>query len=163
MGVGKSTTGIALAAELEMPYVDSDRVIEQLMGRSGRQVAETHGVPALHRLEAAVLLGPLTSTTPMVITAAASTVEDELVCEALGRRAYVVRLVAPLDTMLERQGADDHRRPMASAELAALAERREPMFASVERLCVDADQETATIIAMIVAGLESEGILESND
>ena len=44
MGVGKSTTGRALADRLGMAFRDSDADIEQLMGDSGAILADRHGI-----------------------------------------------------------------------------------------------------------------------
>lgn len=153
MGVGKSTTGRALALELGCSHVDSDDDIERLVGQSGRTFAEEHGVPALHHLEAAVLLGALAQEARSVITAAASTVEDATVRLVAPHRSFVVRLVAPFDETIKRQAAGGHRRPMSYEELAALAERREPFFTAVEDLRLDARQETSELVAEIVRHL----------
>lgn len=156
MGAGKSTTGSALAVRLGRPYADSDRDIEWLLGRTGRDVAAAEGVATLHRVESAVLLGALSSRTPAVITAAASVVEDELARAALAERAYVVRLDVSPDVALTRQVAGAHRRPMTRDELVAVAARREPMFSSVEHLRVDADGETFDVVSEIVSAVTSE-------
>ncbi|MGI9595332.1 MAG: shikimate kinase [Acidimicrobiales bacterium] len=149
MGVGKSTVAEALAERLGRPVADSDRDIERLTGVTGRTYAEASGVPALHRLEAAVLLGALARPEPTVVSAAASTVEDPQVRQLLGRRATVVRLVADIELTIDRQRAGGHRRPMDPEELIDLAARREPMFSAVEDLRVDANRRPVEIVADI--------------
>ena len=59
MGVGKTTTGRALADALGWDYVDSDDDVQHVAGMSGRAYAERHGVTALHELEAKVLIDAL--------------------------------------------------------------------------------------------------------
>lgn len=154
MGVGKSTLGHALADEIGLPYVDSDEDIEALLGRSGRELAADSGVEALHEIEAAVLLGALARGTPHVITAAASVVENPLVVEALRRTAFVVRLHLSIEKTLERQAAGDHRRPMERVELEALADRREPMFAAVEDLDLDASMQPDELVRAVSEALK---------
>lgn len=153
MGVGKSTVGRELARHLDRPYLDSDADIERLTGRSGRELVETHGVAELHRLEAAVLLGALARVEPCVISAAASVVDDPLVRRILGHRSFVVRLRADLDEVIRRQGEGGHRRPMDRVELQRLAARREPLFADVENLAVDADRGPDQVVEEILAGI----------
>lgn len=153
MGVGKTTTGEALAAELEWRYVDSDVDLERLTGVSGADFAAEHGVPALHELEAAVLLGALSSGEPSVISAAASTVENRLVRELLPLRAVVVRLVLSPSATLERQAQGAHRRPMSEEELVRLAERREPFFSMLEDVRLDAGSSTDELVTAIVEHL----------
>ena len=155
MGVGKSTTGRALADVLGIPYVDSDDDIARLIGCSGAEFAATEGVEALHRLEEALLLGPLSRPEPSVITAAASVVESSIARRAMARRAVVVRLTLSLDEALARQQTGAHRRPMSADELAALAARRQPFFSKVEDINLAADQPTDTLVAAIVEHLRS--------
>lgn len=150
MGVGKSTTGEAVASAMGWPYADSDDDIERLLGMSGRMLADEEGVAALHRIEAAVLLGALVRPQPHVITAAASVVEDVIVARALARRAFVVRLDLSIDETLARQASGVHRRPMERGELVALASRREPMFAAVEDLSLSAGEPVESLVARIV-------------
>lgn len=151
MGVGKSTTGVAVAAALEWEYADSDEDLVTLFGRDGRSIAAEQDVVALHELEAAVLLGALARGRSTVITAAASTVERPFVRDALRRRATVVRLDASLELIQRRQGAGGHRRPMAMDELAALSARRESMFREVEHACLTAEQSVGELVDEIVA------------
>jgi shikimate kinase len=155
MGVGKTTTGTALAAELYWRYVDSDVDLARLAGCSGADFAAAHGVPALHELEAAVLLGALSSAEPSVITAAASIVENRLVRELLPRRAVVVRLVLSPSATLERQEQGTHRRPMSKEELVRLAERREPFFSMLEDVRLDAGLGTDELVTAIVEHLRT--------
>ncbi len=155
MGVGKSTTGRALAERLGLPYVDSDRDLEVLIGRSGRRLAQDEGVPILHELEAAVLLGALAGETPSVISAASSTVESRLVRLVLARRAVVVRLDLEPSIAIARQAGGAHRRSMTAEELGSLAARREPLFAEVEDLRLDGRQTTEQLVGAIVVHLGS--------
>lgn len=76
MGVGKSTTSTVVGSAMGWPDADSDDDIELLLGISGRDLADEEGIAALHRIEAAVLLGALARPQPRVIGAAASVVED---------------------------------------------------------------------------------------
>ena len=153
MGVGKTTTAEALAATLGCDAYDSDDDIQRLFGRTGADLAASVGVPELHRMEAAVLLGRLASETPSVIAAAASVVEDERCREVLHRRARVIVLHASLDQIARRVKTGRHRRPMAGAEMAELAARRAPLFADVATLELDAALPTDELVAAALAAL----------
>lgn len=147
MGIGKSTVATALATALGRAHRDSDRDLQRLFGRSGAQLADDHGVPELHRLEAAVLLGALAGPEPVVVSAAASVVEDRHCRRALRRTAVVIVLDAPITVVAERMASGSHRRPMPLAELDALAERRAPLFDQVADGRIDAEpgpQEVST-------------------
>jgi shikimate kinase len=158
MGVGKSTTGVALADRLGWRYIDSDRDIERLTGGTGRDFAADHGIAALHQLEAAVLLGALAGDDRSVITAAASTVENSLVQSVINRRAVVVRLVVGVDEALERQAQGGHRRPMSREELTELMARREPLFAALADLELSAVRTTGDLVEAVVAHLSASGL-----
>ncbi len=155
MGVGKSTLGRLLADALSTDYVDSDDDIRRLFRTSGAAVAERLGVPALHRIEAGVLLGALARREPVVVTAAASVVEDPIVREAVAHCADVVWIHAEIDEVLRRQGAGNHRRPMDREELAALAERRRPFFESMADIDIVADREPALLAEQILTSLQT--------
>lgn len=149
MGVGKSTTGRALADRLGMAFRDSDADIEQLMGDSGAILADRHGIETLHELERAAVLGSLAGDVPTVIAAAASVVEHELVRQSLGKRSSVLVLEAPLEIVLERQRTGSHRRPMDVAELQALMEKRDDLIGSLDPFRVDATLPTPDIVEQI--------------
>lgn len=155
MGVGKSTTGRALAKHHRRDYVDSDVDIERLFGVDGNGFATQWGIGELHRVEAGVLLGALAATTPTVITAAASVVESEIVRAALKRRAFVVWLTADLETVLARQAAGTHRRPMSIVELDDLAQRRRPFFQDVADVTVEATLPTREIVEVASAAFDA--------
>jgi len=54
-GSGKSTVGRLLAARLQLPFIDTDSVIERRVGQSIGQVFATDGEEAFRDLERAVL------------------------------------------------------------------------------------------------------------
>lgn len=153
MGVGKSTTAEALARARGFPCHDSDTDLEVTFGKTGGQLADELGLDELHRLESAVLLGRLADTEPAVISAAAATVEDPRCREALGHRARVIVLHAPVDEISRRMATGSHRRVMPEHELVALAERRAPLFAAVSDLDLDAALPTEDLVAAIVDAL----------
>lgn len=155
MGVGKSSLGRLLAERMDRPYVDSDDDIKKLTGVSGRDYSGVHGVRKLHELEAAATLGALARDKHSIITAAASVVEAEVVCRALRRCAFVVRLSIDTEELLRRQQSGDHRRPMDETALIELERRREPLFAEVQDLHLRADCDTAQLVDAVMRFLES--------
>ncbi len=151
MGVGKSTTAEALAKRLGGWQVrDSDVDLERIFGINGAELTEQFGVDELHRLESAMLLGALGSTTPTVISAAAWVVEDARCREALRRCARVVFLHIPLSELRARIETGDHRRTIDYPAMQALAERRAPMFATVSDVSIEATLPTDEVIDVIL-------------
>lgn len=150
MGAGKSTAGRALAAALDRPFSDSDEEISRLLGCSGASYAAHDGVKALHRLEASLVVGALARPEPHVIAAAASVVESALVQRLLAVHAFVVRLTAPPDLLVERAGQGAHRRQMAPEEVAELMTRREWQFDKARDVEVDAQRAVDDVVAEVI-------------
>jgi len=143
MGVGKTTVGRLLAGSLGWPLADSDGEIEAREGASVREIQRLRGAPALHELEAAVLLEQLDSPGASVICAAASTIEDERCRRALsapGVRA--VWLKASLDTLVARYDSDPHRPRYPDGTRAALVAQlaaRSEHYAAVAAMTIAVD------------------------
>jgi shikimate kinase len=144
MGAGKSVVGRRLAKLLGLPWRDSDRDIEAATGLTVRQLRERDGVDAMHALEAHQLLGALAESEPSVISAAASTVDvPECRAAMTAPDVAVVWLRATPRTLARRFRAADQHRPAYGASpeafLAEQADRRDPLFASLDPIVVDVD------------------------
>ncbi|MEO1064012.1 MAG: shikimate kinase [Actinomycetota bacterium] len=151
IAAGKSTVADRVAAELGRPVLDSDRQVEALTGRTGGAIAEAEGVAALHELEASVLLGALSLPEPVVISAAASTVESARCRAALERRATVVWLDLVPEEAHRRATAQTHRRTISLAALRKLAERRRPLFVALADLRLDATEPIDALVGAVLA------------
>ena len=149
MAVGKTTTARALARRLGRDHCDSDAAIEDLTGRTGRQIAATDGVDALHRLEAQVLLEALNVDEPLVVSAAASTIEDPRCRSRMAERAYVVVLTARVETLQERARAGAHRRDIPLDRLRTLVAERAEWFKAIADLTISAEQPQEKVVAGI--------------
>lgn len=153
VAAGKSTLAAAIAEHLGLPHVDSDDQVRTVTGVDGATVADHDGVDELHRLEAAVLLGALSLRRPLVVSAAASTVESARCRVALRRRAFVVWLDVTADVAVARTEDGDHRRPIDEDELARLRSRRHPWFEEVADVHLDATLPTAAQLERVLADL----------
>ena len=102
MGVGKSTVGRLVAAELDRPLFDSDEMIEARTGRTVREIWSTDGEAAFRTLETDTLLDALAEPEASVIAAAGGVVLSEVNRSALGRAdAHVVWLMADVDVLVD--------------------------------------------------------------
>jgi shikimate kinase len=156
MGAGKTTIADLLAARLEWPLRDSDRDIEAMTGRTGRQIAVEDGVDELHRLEEEVLLDALASTLPSVIAGAGWVIESPRCRAAIQRDSTVVWLRLSPEDLRTRMDAGSHRRALPAEELAELIVRREPLLLELADVVVDARRTPTDIVDELVRRV-SEG------
>jgi shikimate kinase len=145
MGAGKSTIGTIVAERLGHSYVDSDGEVERRTGRTARQIAETDGIDALHRLELTVLRDALSNRAPSVIGSAASVVDESVGRLALGMSRQVVWLHADAEHLAQRSaaGGSDHRPDVDPS----VVQRREPLYRSVATSVVDVDDLAPEVVA----------------
>jgi shikimate kinase len=147
MGSGKTTVGSALAHRLGRRFVDNDDVLTGWTEQSAAEIAAAEGTDALHRHEAAALLGALDSgDQPAVVAAAASVVDDDAVRERLrADDVEVVWLRAHPSTLRRRALAGAHR-PFVHDDpstIARLDGARRPRYEEVADVVVDVDDREA--------------------
>jgi shikimate kinase len=127
MGVGKTTVGRLVADRLALPFYDCDAQIEEITGRTSKEIALSDGVPALHLLELSVLLSAI-GQAPAVIAAAASVVDTPTGRDAI-RGATCVWIDRVPDISAQR--GEDHRRSVDAGEDL---ERRRPIYQELANL-----------------------------
>ena len=154
MGVGKSTVGRIVAAELDRPLFDSDEMIEARTGRTVRENWSTDGEEVFRALESETLLDALAAPEASVIAAAGGVVLSEVNRTALrGADAHVVWLLADVDVLVERVRNGMHR-PLLDddpeAVLRALHEFRAPLYQEVADAVVSVDHRSAQDVAKAV-------------
>lgn len=155
MGVGKSTIGRLLSAQLGRPVSDSDTVIANERGSTVRELDERLGVEEMHRLEAEHLLGALADPQPSIICAAASVVDAERCRVALESPDVLpVWLRGDPDLLAARFATGPHRPHLADDLGQLLREQyrtRAPRFAATAHLIVDVNGRAPTEIADEIA------------
>lgn len=157
MGSGKTTTGRAIAGRLAWSFRDCDADLEARVGSTGAQLAARKGVDALHELEEEVLLDALAADDPAVIAAAGWVVEAERCRTAMAQRATVVWLDAPVDELLPRMAASDHRRHVERDAAEELLSRRRAWFQELADIHLDAREPTEDLVAAVLAEVAEAG------
>jgi shikimate kinase len=160
-GTGKSTTGRRLAKILVVGFADSDELVEAAEGRSVAAIFADSGEPAFRALESQTICTALADFDG-VLSLGGGALGAERTRTALKTSGVpVVLLRAPLATLADRVG-DARTRPLlandTAGRLAAMAEEREPIYASIATLTVDTDDRTpGQVAAHIAARLHSKG------
>lgn len=165
-GSGKTTIGRQLARRLDLPFVDSDHVIEHQLGCSIREFFAREGEDIFRDVEQQVL-DDLTRTHHGVIATGGGAVLRESNRRHLHDRGQVVYLrSAPEDVY--RRVRHDKARPLLQvddplARLRALFEARDPLYREAAHFVIETGRPSAsTLVNMITMQLELAGYLPPN-
>ncbi|MCA2002372.1 MAG: iron-containing alcohol dehydrogenase, partial [Chloroflexi bacterium] len=126
-GAGKSTLGNLLARNLNLPFVDLDRVVEENAGVTIQNIMEQRGETAFRDLETAALKNVLHQSPSVIALGGGALLRDEnrALAESQGR---VILLMAELETLLQRLQNDSNERPLLAGglrdKLKSLLEKR---------------------------------------
>jgi shikimate kinase len=137
MGSGKTTVGRLLAAALDLPFLDSDHVIEARTGRAIPEIFSADGEPAFRALEHEVI-GDLVRGPDVILALGGGAAESEETRKLLAS-VPVVFLRVSYDGALARVGDDGNRPMLARPDLAAVYARRQAAYESVAAAIVDVD------------------------
>ena len=148
MGAGKTTVGHIMAERLGQPFVDSDVLIEQRLGRDIRDIFRTEGEPYFRQLEHATVAA-LVRGQDAVIALGGGAVEDPRT-RAVLRDARVVYLRVGYDEAMARVKSDEFRPMLHRPGLDEVYKRRLPVYEDLSVLTVDTDGRRPDAVALEV-------------
>jgi shikimate kinase len=162
-GSGKSTVGRQLARRLQLPFQDSDHVIEARLGCSIRDYFEREGESSFRDVEESVL-DELTQREDGVLSTGGGAVLRPLNRERLKQRTTVVYLKSNPDELFRRLRHDVNRPLLQVADpLARLRElhtERDPLYREAARFVVETGRPSVgTLVNMILMQLELAGAI----
>ncbi|BDT65995.1 shikimate kinase 1 [Comamonadaceae bacterium OS-1] len=160
-GSGKSTVGRQLARRLQVPFIDSDHVIEQRIGCSIREFFEREGEPRFRDVEAEVIEA-LTLNGPGVLATGGGTVLRPANREALHGRGQVVYLRSTPEEVFRRVRHDVNRPLLQVADplnrLRDLFAIRDPLYRETAHFVIETGRPSvSTLVNMIIMQLELGG------
>jgi shikimate kinase / 3-dehydroquinate synthase len=139
-GTGKSTIGKRLARNLNLPFVDLDRVVEANAGMSIAQLMDQQGEPAFRDLETSALrevVGQaegLTNSQDQVIALGGGALLRDVNRILAETHGTIVLLTAELTTLLERLKNASGKRPLLAGavreKLTSLLDQRKEHYSS---------------------------------
>jgi shikimate kinase len=159
-GSGKSTVGRQLARRLQLPFIDSDHVIEQQIGCSIREYFEREGEERFRDVEEAVL--DELSQQPGVLSTGGGAVLRQANREHLRTRGKVVYLKSSPEELMRRMRHDTQRPLLQVADplqrLRDLYAVRDPLYRETAHFVIETGRPSvATLVNMIVMQLELAG------
>ncbi len=144
-GAGKSTLGKMLAEDLDLPFVELSRVIEDVAGYSVREIQDLYGVSAYRRYERRALEETLQIYPDLVLATPGGLVSDAATFNLLLSHCTTVWLQAAPEDHMNRVALQGDMRPMA-ASAEAMEDLRQILagrsaFYSKAELSIDTSQQ----------------------
>lgn len=159
MGAGKTTVGEQLAAEMNIPVLDTDQEIVKKLNKSIKEIFEQQG-ERFFRLEETKVLKEL-PTENFIITTGGGIVIKEENRAWMKEHGHIVMLHAHIDTIYERVHSDQNR-PLASKkskdELYQLYQSRENFYKDCTMLIETDQKNIEDIVKEIITRLKENEI-----
>jgi shikimate kinase len=161
-GSGKSTVGRQLARRLQLPFFDSDHVIEQQLGCSIRAYFEREGEDRFRDVEESVI-DQLTQNQKCVLSTGGGVVLRPSNRMHLRERGQVVYLNSSPDELFRRLRHDVNRPLLQVANplgrLRELYAQRDSLYREVAHFIIDTGRPSvSTLVNMILMQLELAGV-----
>ena len=161
-GSGKSTVGRQLARRLQLPFFDSDHVIEDRLGYSIREAFARDGENSFRDLEESVL-DELSQLSRAVLSTGGGAVLRSGTRQRLHERGKVVYLNSTPEEIFRRLRHDVNRPLLQVADpLARLRElyaTRDPLYREVAHFAIETGRPSvATLVNMIMMQLDLAGV-----
>lgn len=136
-GAGKSTLGALLGKQLEVPFLELDRLIEQESGVAVSAIFDLYGQSGFRRLELQCLEQVLQRYPQFVLSTGGSLVSETATFERLLATCFTVWLRTSPEGHMQRVIAQGDMRPMANnreamADLERILMGREPFYSKAD-------------------------------
>ncbi len=165
-GSGKSTVGRQLSRRLQLPFFDSDHVIEHQIGCSIREYFEREGEAQFRDVEESVI-DELTQKGRCVLSTGGGVVLRPVNRQRLHDRGHVVYLNSSPDELFRRLRHDVNRPLLQVADplgrLRDLHALRDPLYRETSHFIIETGRPSvSTLVNMIVMQLELAGVVSGS-
>ena len=165
-GSGKSTVGRQLARRLQLPFYDSDRVIEERIGCSIKDFFAREGEEVFRDVEELVI-DDLTQRGNAVISTGGGAVLRSPNRQNLKARSQVVYLKSTPEELARRLKHDTNRPLLQVGDpltrLRELFAIRDPLYRETAHFTIETGRPSvATLVNMIVMQLELAGVVPAS-
>lgn len=152
MGSGKSRVGAELAKLMELPFIDSDREIEQAANCTIAEIFEKYGEQEFRKGERQVMQRLLLGEAKILASGGGAFIQPEI-RKTVKEKALSVWLKADLQTLVERVSRTSHRPLLREVDpaqrLQQLMDERYPVYAEAD-ITVPIEQRTPRETALQV-------------
>jgi shikimate kinase len=156
-GSGKSTVGMALAAHLQWPFVDTDALIELKESKKITDLFVENGEEYFRGIEFQVLEEVLKEPSAVISLGGGAPISESAQTSLLSSNSTIVFLDVSLATAAPRVGFNRDRPLLLGnprAQWQALSDQRRPIYEKLATLSVKVDDVTVDeIIAIIESSL----------
>ncbi len=160
MGCGKSTVGVRLSYHLRLPFLDTDKLCEQKMGKTIREAFEQDGEPFFRKTETEVITDLADRKDANIIATGGGLPlreENRKILKDVGLTFY---LRATPETIFDRIGHDT-KRPLLLCEdpksrIESLMKERDPLYTAAADHVIDVDGKDFRSIVREIASLCKE-------
>ncbi len=168
MGAGKTSVGRALARRLGVPFVDSDKEIENAAGCSVVDIFSMYGEAEFRRVEQRVISRLLDSAPSVkVISTGEGAFITPAVREMALKKALTIWLKADLDLLVKRTNFRDTRPQLLHADsrkiLAQLIAERYDIYAMADITVKTCDESLRRTLSKVVGAVEKYINKEESD
>lgn len=145
---GKSTLGLQLAEHLQMPFFDTDAIIEDMEGMKVSDIFTKHGEARFRDLEHELMANWKLSHV-VVATGGGLPCHNDLI-DILNSKGKTIWLQASIDALFERLSQSEVIRPLTDgksdkeikSKLKELLKNRKPIYSKAQiRVKVESDSE----------------------
>ncbi len=157
-GSGKSTVGVALAAHLQWPFIDTDALIELKESRKITDLFVDHGEEYFRSVEFETLKEVLQETSAVISLGGGAPISQQAQDAISSSNSTIVFLDVSLATAAPRVGFNRDRPLLLGnprAQWQALSDQRRPIYEKLATQAIKVDDMTVDeIIAIIESNLQ---------